>query len=170
MHLLLLIAFIVPYVARTMMWVGVNHSQAAVLQAKQRLDHLAKDLQRRDDPVSGTLAKVVEELGEIPACFGRKCQEWKVWQLLLGVDKGPTYWGLALALLLYNLCRGLLTLRVGPLREEEEHSSYSPALKDYWWLIWAHRVLLLLFCVAVASYAWHGWHWLTTPVMLPIGA
>ena len=102
----------------------------------------------------------------LPA-LAAECDKYEVWQLLLGIDKGWRFCVLASLLLLYNLCRALLTWKLGPLRDEEERSFYSPALDDYRWLYRVHRVVQFLLAVAVIALAYHGWVWGRTSVWLP---
>lgn len=166
-HLLLLVTFILPYVARTMMWVSVNRSQTAMMQITAHLTKAAADLEAAGNVGSHLLAQAAARLSEIQPCLTAQCRKWLVWQILLGVDRGWSYWTLAGALVLYNVSRGLLTWRVGPLREEEERSGYSPALKEYVWLIWPHRIVTVLLYVAIASFLWHAYNWLSVPVWLP---
>ena len=45
------------------------------------------------------------------------------------MDKGLRFWAPAVLLLLYNIGRGILTFIIAPMRDEEERSGYSPALK-----------------------------------------
>ena len=94
-------------------------------------------------------------------------QTRNIWELVLGLDKGIGYFGLVIALLIYNIFRGFLTYRVGLLREAEERSGDSPAWKDYRRLHLIHRAASILFIVALGSFFFHAWHWMTQPVLLP---
>jgi hypothetical protein len=86
---------------------------------------------------------------------------------LVGWDKSWLQVALVFVLLLYNVLRGFLTFKVSLLREEEERSHYAPALSDYWRLYQAHWVVRILLFVALVSFAYHAWHWLTQEVWLP---
>ncbi|MDH3671607.1 MAG: pentapeptide repeat-containing protein [Gammaproteobacteria bacterium] len=94
-------------------------------------------------------------------------RQWRVWELLLGLDKGLWYFGLVMVLLIYNMGRGLLTYFVGSLRDEEERSGDSPAWQHYRGWYRAHQVVTLLLIFVGASFLFHAWHWLTAPVLLP---
>ncbi|MCI0657368.1 MAG: hypothetical protein L0170_09900 [Acidobacteria bacterium] len=166
-RLLLLLAFVLPYMAKTMFWIGVNRSQATLMEIAERLEKAAANLASSGNPDASALAEVVARTRELEASMTRHSRKWSVWQLLLGLDKSWTYSTLAIALLLYYAARGLLTWRVGPLRDEEERSGYSPSWREYGRLFVLHRIATVLFVVSLASFVWHGVHWLFTPVWLP---
>ena len=166
-HLLFLTAFVVPYAARTFLWVGVNRTETVITETVNQLCATAEDLRDEDAPSAETFTRITEELDRARSLSVERWETWSVWQLLLGVDKGASFWILAGLLILYNLCRYLLTSLVGALRDEEERSGYSPEWKRYRWLFWAHQFVAALWYVALVSFAWHGWHWLATPVLLP---
>lgn len=46
-------------------------------------------------------------------------------------------------------------------------TGYARWTEAYGWLIWPHRVVTVLFWLAVASFAWNAWHWLMLDVWLP---
>ena len=88
----------------------------------------------------------------------------------------------AVLLILYNICRAVITWVAVPLRDQEERSGYSPSLRpngeSYWermlnvnnaygWLIWPHRIVRILFWFAVVSFTVHAYHWLTLVVYIP---
>lgn len=93
-----------------------------------------------------------------------------VWQVLLRWDErkiGPTV--LAVVLILYNLGIYWLITGVGPLRDEEERSGWSPAWKDYGYLRWVHRTVTVLFYVSFASLLVNLGELLGKPVWVPTG-
>lgn len=53
------------------------------------------------------------------------------WRVLIGLERGWWVPVLGAVLFAYNLLRGYLTLRIGMLRDAEERSGVSPAIKDY---------------------------------------
>lgn len=190
-NLLLLVVFVIPYAARTMMWVGINRSQAALQTTTNRLEEAANDLRREGHPTSALLDNIVNEISKLQPCLRQDCKQSSVWKELLSVNNGASYWLLAVALLVFNLCRAFLTWVVGPLRDEEERSGYSPPLgykanwlnekkklgnffkavrprrDGYGWLIGLHWVVSVLFFISIASFIWHGYNWLKAPVFLP---
>ena len=169
-HLLLLIAFFLPYVAKTMMWVGVNRTQEVIQTAAADVNRAAHTLAHQESPGAVELAESLARLASREPCLSGDCEEHSVWELLIGRDRPGAYWLLATTLLLYNLGRALLTWRVGPLRDEEERSGHTPeykGLNGYGWLIWPHRVVQVLLLVALVSFVYHGVDWLTRPVWLP---
>lgn len=166
-NLLLLVVFFTPYLLRAMMWIGVNRSQTAIIETTARLREASERLRSAGDSHAEWLAAAAERVSRVQPCLAGHCREWSVWQILIGMDRGPLQWVLALSLIVYNLFRGLLTWHVGPLADEEQRSGYSPEASDYEWCTPLHRAVRVLFFVAVASLVWHLIHWLTTPVWLP---
>jgi hypothetical protein len=130
----------------------------------------------------------------IQPCLTSNCQHWTVGEVLIGIDKGWVYWAPAAILLIYNLCRATLTWMVGPLKEEEERSGYSPPFRapasdvrvwkifrsfrkpilgmlvrvnGYGWLLWPHRAMQALIWFALLSILYHFYHWLSASIWLP---
>ena len=169
-HLLFLILFFAPYFARTMMWRGVNSAQETIAAATQELKTVASELSQKEDPTAEVTSKVVSDLSGIQPCLAEECVEYPVWLLLIGADQRILFMLMAIALLVYNVCRAVLTTMVGPLRDEEERSGHTPPIKGrfgYGWLVWPHKVVDVLFYVAMASFIIHGVRWMTTQVLIP---
>jgi len=169
--LLLLVLFVAPYAARTAMWLTVNKSQA-VMEAKlvelqAATDAVAGVLRSSDLPGAPVAADALDDLILPSPCFAEECQGWQVWRLLVGFDREPWFWILALSLLLYNICQVVLTYTIAPLRDEEEWSGRSPAWDDYRLCLWPHRFVQVLRVAAVVAFLWHGFDWLTREVLLP---
>jgi hypothetical protein len=76
------------------------------------------------------------------------CTSYYAWQVALGIHEGGTtsyaWAALIILLLIYNVGRFWLTMRVIPLRDAETRSNVTPALADY-----------------IQLYQWHRW---LTPV------
>lgn len=77
--------------------------------------------------LNGALAN----LERYDTCLAETCREYRIWQLLLGWNKGLGFFLLTLAIVIYNFIRYSLTQTVSAFREEEERSGYTPSLKDY---------------------------------------
>ncbi len=111
-NLLLLVAFLIPYGAKVLFWIAVNRmqifSEAAVGEQ------------------ASVLGMDADKVSNFSRCFAEHCDPMPVWELMLGVDKGWSFWTLAIALILYNTLKTFLTLRVSPMRDEEDWSGYSP--------------------------------------------
>jgi hypothetical protein len=171
LHLLILIVFLLPYVVRTVGWLGVNRAQESLVSATRGLDEAASQLRREGHPAAVVVGDALRRLTQIKPCLQADCRQFSVGAVLIGVDRGSRYWLLAVALLVYNLCRGILTFFAGPLRDEEERSGYSPPLKGfngYGWLWYLHCAVVVLLFLALTSFAYHLWDWLTRPVWLPV--
>jgi hypothetical protein len=104
-HAALLVAFILPYIGKVLALTAADHA-ARALERAPPLPHLAD--------------RAGVEIGSIPA-----------WKVLIGLDKAWWVPTLGLVLLLYNLIRGVLTIRVGQLRDAEERSGITPTLGEY---------------------------------------
>ncbi len=92
-----------------------------------------------------------------------------LWMILLKWDRGVV-WPSALAVLLiiYNIGIYCLITSVGPLRDEEERSGWSPEWKEYSYLTWIHRMVTILFYVSFASFLWNSYELLNETVWIPI--
>ena len=94
-------------------------------------------------------------------------EEWPLWMLLIGWDKGITYAGTAIILIAYNLLRATLTWWLAQLRDTEERSGFAPTWNSYKHSFWAHHYFLrYVFWLAVLSFLWHAIPWLFLVVEL----
>ncbi len=168
LHLIFLIAFLVPYIAKALMWTGVTNTQQAIVDLQGTIQQAAETVADSTyQPLAIALETAAERLADYVPSEETGWRRFRVYQLLVGWDKNWLQVALVLVLLLYNGVRWKLTSRVSLLREEEERSHYAPALSDYWRLYQAHRVVQILLFVALASFAYHAWYWLTQEVWLP---
>jgi uncharacterized protein YjbI with pentapeptide repeats len=169
LHLLLLLAFVIPYLIRAVTWVGANEAQVMILSTANKLEDFANNIKTDEPRKSALIHEIASELSK--PCLSRNCKETAVWRILTALDREPQYWILVMALWLYNLSRGILTWRVSPLREEEERSGYCPRYRrkdGYGWLIPLHKTVQALIWVAVTSVLYHAWDWLSRPVWIRI--
>jgi hypothetical protein len=203
-HVLFMLAFLTPYVAKTVFLLGVNEVQQGIQNTTEAFHKHITESEHQLTGVSPPqpVLNFAEEIRRITPCLREKCKMSYVWQVLIGADLGPSYWALAVALLLYNFCRAILTSFVAPLRDQEERSGFTPPFKRppddplsrgardtrnsfirwmdqqgliYWresygWLMYPHRVVRLLWYVAIISFAWHLIGWLGTPIYLPVNS
>jgi uncharacterized protein YjbI with pentapeptide repeats len=139
-NIMLTMLALLPYAAQAAMWWAVNMMQSR--------------------------ANLVDDAG-VAICLAEACTEWRVLELVLGFHRGFFVSLLTLLLITYSVMRGLLTLRVAPLREDEERSGVLPAKADYLPLQRMHYVVRALFVVALLSVLYHLGSWLWQPVMLP---
>ena len=196
-HLLLLVAFLLPYAARVLQLSAIDEAYNAAVQMNQ-VEGL---------PGTGNMQAWLD-------AFHATHEPTTAWWVLVGGTRG---WGVVLlgAIIAgYNVLRYLLTSRVSMLRDAEERAKITPALQDYYgechplakaagrgrmpgeWLIRArsyfaerrwrevdllspipvvglyrlHLVARVLFWIAVGSFLIHAglWVW-TTTVWLPVG-
>ena len=159
-NLLLLLIFVVPLAARVSFWSGVNRGQRML--AKSDVAEGASMLPCERPVVATT-----------PCMSEKGCEKWSVAALVVGVNHlwdgwiGILQFALASLLLIYNIARGWLTWRVGPMLEEQLRSGYTPSRKDYEGLGSWHLVMKFLVAVAVVSLMFHAWHAATADVWLP---
>lgn len=162
-HLLLLLAFLLPLVARVAFWVGVNKVQvvqggvaSSVKAAEARLDSTAR-----------TLGVSAPTAIQFSPCLAQKCDSLRVWEVVLGLNRGWETWLPAILLLIYNAIRVYLTWKVGPLRDRETTTEFSPRLGDYRHLWWLHVAFSVLLLVALSSAAISAFDYLSLPVWIP---
>jgi hypothetical protein len=187
-NLVFLALFVSMYGAKAMFWYGMGKGQDFAIERVQALEQLlAKRVNVEDgngltteerQTLKQTLAvvswistKLKEEaagrLQGAEQAAGARFRKLKVWQVLISYDKGGWFLAAAILLIVYNLLRYILTRRIASLSEEEARTHYTPALKEYKWLLWPHRVTWALGFLAVLSFAVHGYDWLTTDVFVP---
>lgn len=168
LHLIFLIAFLIPYIAKSLMWVGVTNTQQVMIDMQATIQQAAESVADSTyQPLAVALETAAERLAAYVPCEETGWKQYRVAQLLVGWDKNWLQVVLVFVLLLYNALRGFLTFKVSLLREEEERSHYSPYLKEYWRLYQAHWVVQVLLYVALGSFVYHAWLWLTQEVWLP---
>lgn len=102
-NLLLSALFVIPLVGRAAFWAAINRLQFAT---------------------AGTL----HDIGVSP-CLAARCVHMPVWAVILGVGQAPLLLAASVCLIVYNVLRIFLTLKISPLRDEEERSGFSPR---YW--------------------------------------
>ena len=173
-NLLFLIAFFLPYVARTGYWVGVNRAELAAARTLADLRDHAADARGDQTEPAVVRERALEAIARrLPGPENPQSRQSRVWRVVLGVDRGTWFWISAVLLLGYNVLRAGLTWFVAPMRDEEERSGVAPAYRatrlneSYGWLTWPHHVAKWLGRVAFVLAAWNAWHWLTLDVWLP---
>lgn len=150
------------------MWVGVNRAQTAVVHAAERVDAAAQTAQATHPDLAAAMQDAAREIGNVTQTFTKTTNTYQVWQVLTGLDRGWGACALAILLLLYNIGRGWLTYQLGAMREESDRSGFAPYWKDYKLAWYTHHYLMRwLMLIAVLSFAYHAWFWLTATVVLP---
>jgi uncharacterized protein YjbI with pentapeptide repeats len=153
-HMLILVAFFLPYVIRAAAWTQVNNAQLAHAAALQEIQ---SDPSKRRAMEAATA--IFPELSQVATskCLAPKCKEWRIWELLLARDAIWYSQVLAWLLIVYNLARFYLTWQVGPLRDDEDRTYVTPARSDYLALFGAHRLVQVVFYVSIVSFAFHAY-------------
>lgn len=170
--LLFLVAFFTPYVLKTFVWVSVNRVQEELKQHIEDIRDRVEALESKEHPAAGPLAVALEAVADrLPQDNDVRWQTKSVWKLVLGMDKKWWYWVTAIALLLYNLVRAVLTWFVAPMRDAEERSGVSPAYRrdmsnppkkgDRWEVAtWPLRWMAWWLGTWTDAYGWMIWpHW-----------
>jgi hypothetical protein len=158
------VAFALPYVGRVALYSAESQAGAWAHDAWQR----QKD-RIRDEPGAVGLREAAA-MEDFERWLRAHSTPRPVWQVLLRWDEGriwPTV--LAVVLIIYNFGVYYLVTSVGPLRDEEERSGWSPAWKDYGYLRWVHRGVTLLFYVSFLSFAVNMSELLGKTVWVPAG-
>lgn len=153
-HLALFALFLAPYVGRTIWWVTVSEMESRVRDVL---------LEVREEGEPSAVLFVANRISRSDALFQPE-NAYAVWQLLLGWNKGPLSLGVVLLLIFYNVARYLLVRMVAPLRDEEERTGWSPAVGDYAWMLWPHRIVNGLFLVALSLFLVDMARWLGSTV------
>jgi uncharacterized protein YjbI with pentapeptide repeats len=168
--LLGLACFAVPYMAKLVALVQISHAErlaipmskagaAASRQAPDKGGWLSK-IERAQPSEGGWLPKAgpaqAYEASVEKQMKDRFGEPVPVWWVLLGLHKGHG-WEVArlAALAAYNLCLFWLVRRVGPMRDEEQRSGYSPPWAGYRRLVRLHGVCSALLYVSLASFVWN---------------
>lgn len=142
------ILFALPYVGKAAVYsaAGPVEQQLAEQAAVQRA---AIQARLAEEPENTELRADLARLDRLLARFEKK----PVWMVLLNWDRGKL-WPTILAglLILYNVGVYWLITRVSSLRDEEERSGWTPAWRDYGYLVAVHRVVVILFYVSWASF------------------
>lgn len=192
-HLLALVIFVVPLFVKTGFWVGVNRGQQLLAGMLKRVEQAVVSRRSPEEHRTNLLADALKQVSESGLCLRAECREVPVWKLSIGMEQEFHLAILALAFLVYNGFRGVLTFVVSALRDEEVRSGYAPEfsyrfeskvkvpglgiaqllgtlsrLSSYYgWLIVPHRFLRTFWWIALASFAWHLWNWSRVVVFVP---
>ena len=176
--LLALIAFLLPYMFQIATWRSINIAQDLMQSTLIQLEQDYQTLLEQEvigPAEAGILAGTLESLKGVDTCLAAECQSYRIWQLLIGWNRGWQFVFLALAIIGYNMLRFYLTQAVAGFREEEERSGYTPALKEYYSPnrfglspTRLHVVLKVLFLVALFAFIWNLIDVLSTVVKLQV--
>ncbi len=168
LHLIFLIAFILPYIAKTGAWYGVSQTEQTIQQFHGSVKDFSSTLTTEENRIVGEVVnKLIDKTEHLVPDTANGWREFSVWEVLIALDKDYSYFLTALAIIIYNILRGFLTWRVTAIRDAEERSKFSPARKDYLWLYYFHYGLRILFLVSVGSFIYHAYDWLGAPLLLP---
>lgn len=130
-NLLFLIVFFLPFVARTIGLVATGNFQQDAVVVIDAIDKSIQNNENENPQLSKWSRSLIEVLKQnMPGYESDKWEKSQVWRVLLGVDKGPGILVPAILLLLYNLGRGALTYMISPMRDAEERSGWTPALRS----------------------------------------
>jgi hypothetical protein len=161
-------AFLAGYATRAMMWVSVNRAQHGVAHAAQSLEHTAREAASTQPEAAAVIAEAARGLAQLQESLTPAAREYQVWQLMLGLDRGWFALATAVILIAYNILRAWLTHDVGAMRDEADRSGFAPYWRDYKRAWYAHTyVMRWLVLLALVSFLWHAWGWLSAPVWLP---
>lgn len=163
------VVFAMPYVGRAAFYSAASAAEQKVINAWARQNDHWREPHRA---VGGPAAELIATPFDGAERFVRRhSQPRPLWQVLLKIDEGhvlPPV--LAVLLVLYNFGVYWLITAVGPLRDEEERSGWSPAWKDYGYLYyWWHKPVTVLFYVSFAAFVWNMVGLMRQTVWVPAG-
>jgi pentapeptide repeat protein len=141
-HLLLLVAFLLPYVGHLMILTAESRAYSQLEQYLEAQDEMPEQV----EPTSGIeqVKTAVEQpkksfhaaIGRYKKKFEQTHTETKAIWPLLGWTRtdgwGRCYFFITIVILIYNGLRGYLTYNVSILRDAEERSRITPALEEYY--------------------------------------
>lgn len=121
----------------------------------------------KNDPIVERWSDQAEAiLHTIEPSLSRRVETRRVWEVVLGLHWGISYFSLSVLLLIYNAGRALLTYRIGPMREEEDRLGETPAWGEYRGLFRIHQAITIMMAVAVASLCFHAYTWLSARLLI----
>lgn len=113
-------------------------------------------------------ASRLEEFSEVrESICAQGCEDVPIGMLLIGYHNGWASTLPAILLIIYNMMRAYLTVRVAPLREIEERCDHTPAYADYRHLEIVSVLVLLVGIFAGLSFVNHLYLWLSSLVSVP---
>jgi uncharacterized protein YjbI with pentapeptide repeats len=110
-----LAVFFIPYLAKGAALILLSNMEP-------RLAGLMSELNAK----SSAIGIGSQEFNFEAMCAKLACVEKPVWQVMLGPDASRTLLAAAIALLFYNVARGVLTWRISPMKEEQDATSITP--------------------------------------------
>jgi uncharacterized protein YjbI with pentapeptide repeats len=166
-HLVVLLVFLAPYIARTVFWRGVNEAQTALVEAQGAvLDKITTV--PGQPPIDAAKLGARRKVTRLTPCLRTKCETVPVWRLLINAEAG--FWPAAVGpvlLVLYNLLRLYLLVAVDSLRSREDVEGRSPAWNEYRHLFAFHWCFRFLFIVALSRLLIEVPAMLFAPVEIP---
>ena len=193
-HLLLLIVFVFPIVSRIGFLSTMAEIQHMAIDMQNQIhdrsvndsDFLYHDVQR-SIVIKDGYEMADSFLEKLSTYFKKNGKTVPAWWILLGGHHGWLYFLLTLAIIIYNILRGVLTVKVSQLREAEERAQVTPCIEYYYggWnyfiikkpmsivkalrLYQLHQIARFVFVFSIGSFIWHMVTWIAlTKVWLPI--
>jgi hypothetical protein len=189
-NLIFLAMFFVPLLTSGFIWLALNRAEWAVSAEISQLKIFLEHIPTNSDIGSDVTTRAIEHLEKIGRCLREKCDDYSMWQLLLGIHQRKWWFASFTALLiLYNVLRLALTLLVAPLRAEEDRSNRTPPRWPSWptegrwfqrpvrfisslgasygWLVWPHWFVFVFGFAALVAGAVNGAYLLTRVISLP---
>jgi hypothetical protein len=189
-NLIFLALFFAPFLSSGFLWLALNRAEGTVSAEITLLKTVIAPALAKGGVESELAQSAIQHLDKIGRCLQEKCNDYSVWQLLLGLHQERWWFVLfTVVLVVYNALRLALTLLVAPLRAEEERSNHTPPrlpscssdgawfvrsfrfiwslLKSYGWLEWPHWIVFAFGFAALLSGVVNGFRLLTRVVSIP---
>ena len=91
-----------------------------------------------------------------------------VFQVVVGLSRGWWTFSLFCMAFGYNVLRIYLTYQVGLMRDREDQTGLSPALKEYQPLVYAHLFAGVLVLMVFFFYIQEIVYWMRMPIVWPV--
>jgi uncharacterized protein YjbI with pentapeptide repeats len=126
-HLLLLVAFLLPYAAKVIYLSQLSEMQDTATELIARANEELTAMEAT--PVPKT---VITNARQLLHRYQDTHKEVPAWWVLVGGSKGLLFVAMTTVIICYNVLRAYLTVKVSALRDMEEQTRVTPALHEYY--------------------------------------
>ena len=151
-----------------MAWSGVSNVESTYLAIHEEYQAKLDILLAENKVPIDTRAKISKEFKLLDFSKRSKWKEVSVLSLIVGLNEGYATFLATIILLLYNVLRGFLTLKVNLIRDIVEHTNTIPEYKSYKVLFHLHKVTSIILYLAIVIAAFNIASILLKPVYIPV--
>ena len=165
--LLLTLCALSPFIFDSLLWLTVNNVQFQINKFDTKFENVLSDIQKESPLTNLQLDRLKKFSKNLNPYTSSSYKKSRIIYEIFGWCGGFVQVILTLVLLVYNTGRGIVTIRVNGLREEETMSAQVPLGKDYLYLFRYHRMLQVLFILTCIIFAIRISNFLWMPVFIP---